>query len=271
MLLKGFENHRYTNCLIKWAVILIDFMVLWTFLYFVIDFIPLSERWDDERHRIFWMTCTLCLIVSEYWFSSVIHRRLVRATDILQRSTMLVLTQTVLSYLLLRAIHFRYHLGWQLFFMGITMLVIIILLRFAERWVLERFRKLGYNIRKVTFIGSDQEIHRLYEKLINTPTLGYKLRSSYVSYNDFASKLTHPEDLILGDEVYLCVPRKERELIERTASLCQRKMVKFYYVPIAEEKLNLQPVLIDDMEVMTAYTRPLESPLNRLLKRMNGQ
>jgi len=72
----------------------------------------------------------------------------------------------------------------------------------------------------------------------------------------------------LGDEVYLCVPRKERELIEQTARLSNHRVAKFYYLPTAEEKLNLQPIPIDDIGVMTTYTSPLEEPLNRLLKRL---
>ena len=123
-------------------------------------------------------------------------------------------------------------------------------------------------MRKVTFIGSDPEIHRLYQTIMSNPTYGYKLRSSYVSTTDFASQLNHPENLRLGDEVYLCVARRELELIERTASLCHHKMIKFYYVPLAEEKLNLQSVQIGDMEVMTTYNGPLEEPLNRLVKRV---
>ena len=249
MRIRGIENQRYTNRLIKWTVITIDFVVLWLLLPFVVDSIPHSEEWNDDKYLIFWMICSLSMIVSEYWFSSVIHQRMVGAGDILRRSTLLVSTQTVLAYLLLRAVRLMYHLGWQLFFMGISMLVIITLLRFVERWVLKRLRTMGYNMRKVTFIGSDPEIRRLHQKMISNPTYGYKLRSSYVSTSDFASLLNHPEDLRLGNEVYLCVARRERELIDRTASLCHQNKIKFYYVPTSEEKLNLRPVLIDDMEL----------------------
>ena len=223
MYIKGIKNHIYTNLIIKWSVIIGDFLVLWLLLPFVIESVPHSEEWNEDKHLIFWMVCTLSMVVSEYWFSSVIHKRMVGVGQILKRSTLLVLTQTLLTYLALRAIHFTYRFGWQLFHMGLYMLVIIVLLRYIERWMLKRFRKLGYNTRKVTIVGADP--------------------------SDFASLLSHPEDLHLGDEVYLCVARRERELIERTASLCRKKMIKFYYVPTAEEKLNLRLALIDDIEV----------------------
>ena len=268
MHIRGFENHNLTNRIIKWCLICAEFVLLWSLLYGVVDYIPRSEEWDADMHHIFWMVGTLTMIVAEYWFPPVIHQPLTGAGDSLRRCTMLVVTQVLFSYLLLRVFHFLFRFGWQLFCMGVVMWVILILLSFAERWMLKRLRKSGYNTRKVTFIGSDPEIHRLYQKLCSNPTYGYKVRSSYVSTGEFAGLLSHPEDLHLGDEVYLCVPRKERDLIERTASMCYHRMIKFYYVSVAEEKLNLQPVFIDDMEVMATYSSPLEDPLNRLLKRV---
>lgn len=267
MRIKGIKNHNYTNRLIKWVVIMIDFLVMWGLLYWVITLIPQSGEWDDDKYRIFWVVCTLSMMLSEHWFYSFIHERLVEAGDILRRSFMLVTTQTLLSYLLLRAIHFNYKLGWQIFFMGVCMLVVIVLVRFVERWILKLLRKLGYNTRKVTFVGNDEELQQLQRKLMSNPTYGYRLYSRYLSISDFAPLLSHPNDILLGDELYLCVSRKESEMIERTASLCHHRMVKFYYVPTAEEKLNLHPMLLDDMEVMATYTSPLEEPLNRLLKR----
>ena len=271
------KNNNHTNRLIQLLIIAGDFLVLWILLYFVVDTIPLSEDWDKEKGRAFWMVCTFAFIVAEYLFPSVIHERVVGANDILRRSTMLVATHTLLSYLLLRAIHFLSRLGWQIFVTGLVMLVAIILLRFMERWLVKRLRQSGYNTRYVTLVGSDKELLHLYKKLIGNSTFGYKVYGIYgdiegLSYDgsvkDFELQLTKPESLKLGDEVYLCVPRNDRELIEQTARLCDHRMVKFYYLPTTEEKLNLQPILIDDISVMTTYTSPLEDPLNRVLKRL---
>ena len=272
-----FKNNNQANRLIQLFIIAVDFVVLWVLLYFLIGIIPQSEGWDEEKGRAFWMICTFAFIVAEYLFPSVSHERVVGANDILRRCAMLVATYTLLSYLLLRAIHFLSRLGWQLFAMGLVMLVCIILLRFIERWLVKKFRQSGYNTRSVTLVGEDKELLRLYHKLKSNPTYGYRVCSIYGdiegltpdgSISDFEALLSRSEDLQLGDEVYLCVPRKERELIERTVRLCDHRMAKFYYLPTAEEKLNLQPILIDDIGVMTTYTSPLEEPLNRLLKRL---
>jgi len=271
------RNNHQTNRLIQLFIIAVDFAVLWVLLFYLVGTIPQSEGWDDEKERAFWMVCTFALIIAEYLFPSVIHERVVGANDILRRSTMLVATHTLLSYLLLRAIHFVSRLGWQLFAMGFVMLVCIILLRFVERWLVKKLRQSGYNTRNVTFVGVDKELLCLYHKLKSNPTYGYRVRHIYGdiegltphgSVKDFEALLSRPEDLQLGDEVYLCVPRKERELIEQTARLSNHRVAKFYYLPTAEEKLNLQPIPIDDIGVLTTYTSPLEEPLNRLLKRL---
>ena len=271
------RNNHQTNRLIQLFIIAGDFVVLWGLLYYLVGTIPRSEGWDDEKGRAFWMVCTFAFVVAEYLFPSVIHERVVGANNILRRSTMLVATHTLLSYLLLRAIHFVSRLGWQLFAMGLVMLVSIILLRFVERWLVKKLRQSGYNTRSVTLVGEDKELLCLYHKLQSNPTYGYRVSHIYGdiegltpdgSIRDFEALLSRPEDLQLGDEVYLCVPRKERELIEQTARLSNHRVAKFYYLPTAEEKLNLQPVLIDDIGVMTTYTSPLEEPLNRLLKRL---
>ena len=271
------RNNKLTNRLIQLLIIAGDFAVLWVLLYYLVGTIPQSEGWDEEKERAFWMVCTFALIIAEYLFPSVIHERVVGANDILQRSTMLIATHTLLSYMLLRAIHFMSRLGWQLFAMGLVMLVCIILLRFIERWLVKKLRQSGYNTRCITFVGSDKELLHLYKRLTSNFTFGYRVRHIYGdiegltpdgSISDFKALLSRPEELKLGDEVYLCVSRKERELIERTVRLCDHRMAKFYYLPTAEEKLNLQPVLIDDIGAMTTYTSPLEEPLNRLLKRL---
>ena len=276
------RNSNYTNRLIQLLIIAVDFVVLWVLLYYLVDTIPRSEGWDEEKGRAFWMVCTFAFIVAEYLFPSVIHERVVGANVILRRSTMLVIAYTLLSYLLLRAIHFLSRLGWQLFVMGLVMLVSIILLRFIERWLVKKLRQSGHNTRYVTLVGSDKELLHLYKKLTHNSTFGYKVRHIYGdiipllegqeadgSVRDFEKRLSQPEGLKLGDEVYLCVPRNERSLIEQTVRLCDHRMAKFYYLPTTEEKLNLQPILIDDISVMTTYTSPLEEPLNRLLKRLS--
>ncbi len=190
--MKGIKNHNQTNRLIKWTVIALDFVALWLLLPVVADFIPDAEEWTDDKHRLFWGICTMSMVLAEYWFYSTIHQRMVGAGDILRRGTLLVATQVVVSYLLLRSVGFLYRIGWQLLFMGLALWTVIMLLRFVEREALKRLRRQDFNTRTVTFVGSDEELQRLHQRILSIPSYGYKFRSMHV--NDDADRLQATED-----------------------------------------------------------------------------
>jgi putative colanic acid biosynthesis UDP-glucose lipid carrier transferase len=139
----------------------------------------------------------------------------------------------------------------------------------------------------VTLVGSDSELLEIYKKLVNDPTLGYKILGYYGdewtdetehfenlkrlgSYEDFLNAVDNPDELQLGDELYLCVSRKERHVIRKISKMCDHKVVRFFYVPVSVETigLSLKRELLDDMEVFTTYENPLQSSVNRMVKRL---
>ena len=262
------KNNNQTNKLIKWVVIALDFIILWSILLITIDIFPTYDEWDEEKRMTFWLLCTISLLLAETRFGTYIHQRQVSAGDILKRTTMLVATYTLLSYVLLRAVHFMVRIGWRFVIIGIGLLTVLLLVRFVERWILKRLRRAGYNTRHITLIGNDDALLKLRDKLIGNPTYGYRIRHHFENAEDFFNE-NQNEKVIqkLGEELYLCVPRSERHVIERISRLCDKQMVKYYYVPPADESLNLQSVFIDDIEVFASYVSPLEEPLNRLMKR----
>lgn len=266
------RNNNITNRLIKWIVIAFDFVILWCILWLTIDIFPSYGQWDEEKRMTFWLLCTISLLLAETRFGTYIHQRQVSAGDILKRTTMLVATYTLLSYVLLRAVHFMVRIGWRFVIIGIGLLVVLLLVRFVERWILKRLRSAGYNTRHITLIGNDDALLKLRDKLIGNPTYGYRICHHFENAEEFLNEsqnINQNEKVIqkLGEELYLCVPRSERHVIERISRLCDKRMVKYYYVPPADESLNLQSVFIDDIEVFASYVSPLEEPLNRLMKR----
>ena len=271
------RSNNQSNRLIKLCVTAVDFLVLWLLLYAFTAVNPGYDNWSEYNENVFWMACSAALLVGELRFSTIIAERRVGGNDILKRTTMLVSTQALAAYLLLRMVRFQVRIGWHLFALGIALWLVLIVLRLVERWLLKRFRSMGYNTRHVTLVGSARELDRLYKKLVCNPTLGYRVKGCYTEMEgevsdgtaaDFSRLLDTPGKLLLGDELYLCVSRKERDLIMRTVHLCERNVTKFYYLPPDEESLNLQPVLLDDIEVHTTYSSPLEDPLNSVLKRV---
>ena len=269
------NKNNQSNRLIKLCIIAGDFLILSVMIFVVLD-LPAFNRLTEEMEAIFWMVSLVSMLISQWKFSSTIHERKVGANAILRETTLLVVTQTLLSYLILRSIRYETRVGIHLLTVGVALLFVLILVRLTERILLKYVRSLGYNTRTATFVGTDKELGQLHNRLMGSPTYGYKVLGCYgeiegITCNgtveDFIRGLDNPESLKLGDELYLCVSRNERDIIKRTVNLCNNHVVKFYYVPVSSELLNLQPVMIDDLEMFTTYTSPLEDSLNRTIKR----
>ena len=79
----------------------------------------------------------------------------------------------------------------------------------------------------------------------------------------------NPEKLELGDEMYVSLSRRDRDIIKKISRFCDHKVIRFYYIPVSVESigLNLKRELMDDIEVFTTYENPLENPANRAVKR----
>jgi len=89
------------------------------------------------------------------------------------------------------------------------------------------------------------------------------------SIDDMLAAMARHEDVQLGDEVYVCLSRREGDVIKKISRYCDYKVVRFFYVPVSVESigLNLKRELMDDIEIYTTYEIPLQNPGNRLLKR----
>ena len=255
--------------------------------------------WDTGGKEIFILVNNIALMLSMLQFSTIIHLRLVNAGDILRRMVGLTMLQAVLAYLLLKVFAYRLPVGWLILEVGTIFMAILVVKRLVERWLIKLYREAGRNTRMVTLVGSDPELIGIYRKLINDPTLGYKVLGYYGeeaveevaedigraerepgqklgvlerlgSMEDFLAGIDKPERLKLGDELYLCVSRKRKDVIRRISKLCDSQVVRFFYVPVSVETigLNLKREMIDDIEVFTTYEIPLQNSVNRTVKRL---
>ena len=259
--------------------------------------------WPARSLEIFVLVNNLALILAQLRFSTIIHLRLVSAGDILQRIVGLTVVQSVLAYVLLKVFDYYLPIGWIQWGIGTAFFLLLVAKRLSERWFIRLYRQAGRNTRAVTLVGSDPELVGIYRKLKYDETLGYRILGYYGeedltkliseveeaegrynhkgsrwkedqlvrlgSFEDFVSKIKQPEELVLGDELYLCVSRLERETIRKISKLCDHKVIRFYYVPVSVESigLNLKRELMDDMEIYTTYENPLQNSVNRAVKR----
>jgi len=281
------KNNNQTNRLIKWIVIIVDFLAMNGLLLFFRHHHVLVDKWPMEMWHVFLLGSNLSMIFAQSQFSTIVHLRLVSASDITKRVFLLSITYTLAAYVIIRALDFRSPIGRVLMVLGPMMLILLLLSRVIERLLVKHFRQLGRNTRNVTFVGNDPELLTLYNKLVGDTTKGYKFLGYYAdedfadmpdnvqlerlgTLQGFLEAIDSDDAPSVGDELYVSISRKERHTIRKISRFCDGRVVRFYYVPVSVETLgmDLKREFLDDMEVFTTYELPLRSTVNRIIKRL---
>ena len=291
-------NNNQTNAFVQKLIIVGDFIVYNLILLLFARLHWRIETWEENQLEVFGLVGNLALVMSQLRFSTIVHQRLVSAGDVLQRVMGLTILQAIVGYLLLKVIDYDLDVGLLIWEINTVFFISLVIKRMAERWIIRLYREAGRNMRIVTLVGTDIELVNIYRKLVDDATLGYKVNGYYGDGNlteaiealekeegidlsemkklerkgsigEMLDAMARHEDLQLGDEVYVCLSRRERDVIKKLSRYCDYKMVRFYYVPVSVESigLNLKRELLDDIEIYTTYENPLQSVGNRLLKR----
>ena len=292
------KNNNQTNAFVQKSIIVGDFILLNLILLLFARYHWRIGSWEDNELEVFILIGNLALVISQMRFSPIIHKRLVGAGDVLQRIICLTALHAIVGYLILKIIDYDLPVGWLIGEINTVFFVSLLFKRLLERWFIRLYREAGRNTRMVTLVGSDIELVNIYRKLIDDATLGYKVLGYYGddklietiekvereekinlsalknlerkgSIEDLLAAMGRHEDLQLGDELYVCLSRKDRDVIKKLSRYCDYKVVRFFYVPISVESigLNLKRELMDDIEVYTTYEIPLQNMGNRILKR----
>ena len=292
------RNNNQTNAFVQKSIIVGDFILLNLILLLFARYHWRIGIWEENELEVFTLIANLALVISQMRFSPIIHKRLVGAGDVLQRIIGLTALHAIVGYLILKIIDYDLPVGWLIGEINTVFFVSLLFKRLLERWFIRLYREAGRNTRMVTLVGSDIELVNIYRKLIDDATLGYKVLGYYGddklietiekvereekinlstlknlerkgSIEDLLAAMGRHEDLQLGDELYVCLSRKDRDVIKKLSRYCDYKVVRFFYVPISVESigLNLKRELMDDIEVYTTYEIPLQNMGNRILKR----
>ena len=276
------RSNNQTNSLIKWAVVAGDFILLNVVLWLG----SVTAMWGDGLSTSGLLASNVALLLAELVFPPIVQMRVASAGNILKRVLQLTASQTVLAYLVSVVSGRQLPATGDVLATGIVLFMTLLLARFFERLLVKWLRSVGRNTRMVTFVGSDMELAGIYDRLISDTTTGYHLLGYYADApivealaDKDIQRLGSIDQLlvglkddtaVIGDELYLCVPRRESRLIRRLSKYCEQRMKRFYFVPVAEELqgVSLQPERIEDLEIYTTVKSPLLSPVNKAVKRL---
>lgn len=278
------RKNDQSNAIIKWVIIIGDIVLFNVLLWAFGKYDPQVMAWESQSRLVFILVCNLSLIISEFQFYSVIHQRLVTSVDINKRLVRLTMCQAILAYLLMKVVNYILPVGKLILMIGTLFFVALMIARYVERLAVTKYRMSGGNFRAVTLIGSDTELLSVYDRLVKDPTRGFRVLGYYgdaIEGNDgfikhlgtmdfFMENLKKTENLILGDDVYVCISRKESETVKRISRMCEEYVIRFYYVPVSVESMgiSLKREILDDMEIFTTYDTPLQNPANIFIKRL---
>ena len=278
-------NNNQTNSLIKWSIILCDFVILNALIMAFIAWHPTMQVWTKDSTIIFILTCNLAMMISESYFYTVIHRRLISSGEILRRLVLLTMLQTAITYLLIKITIYNLPVGWILLMLGTVLFFSLLISRIIERHLVRMNRKSGKNVRKVVLVGTDKELLNVYDRLMKDPTRGYLVLGYYgdevIEGTDGQVKKlgTIDELLAMGhnpvvqagfDDMYVCVSRRKPELVRDLSKFCEENVIRFYYVPVSVETIgiSMKREFLDDIEVYATYANPLQNPVNMAMKRV---
>ncbi|MGI6242204.1 MAG: undecaprenyl-phosphate glucose phosphotransferase [Prevotella sp.] len=274
---------------VKIAVLAIDFLLL-NLLFAALIWLDkdLVPQYFTKYTKMSVLVMNFTMVIAELYYHTIVQRRLVGTLEIARNCMKLVLTQSVLMYVLLRLLNnsggfFRY----MLIFAG-ALYAVIIVSRFIERWTLNKLRAHGRNTQTVLFVGHDPALVELYNSLTESASVGYRI----LGYYSIQKIKNCPEGLeYLGDvedlkarldqwdenptiekginEVFCSIPHDEAGLVQRIMHSCDKSVIRFFYVPriFEDQELNLKMQHFGNYTLFTNYVEPLVRPSNRALKR----
>ncbi len=106
------SNNNQSNRLIKWIVMLGDFVVLNLIILIPARWSWQVNSWPARSLEIFILVNNIALMLAQLRFSTIIHLRLVGAGDVLQRLVGLTVLQSLLAYVLLKVFDYYLPIGW---------------------------------------------------------------------------------------------------------------------------------------------------------------
>ena len=287
------KNNTQTNIFIMLMIVVVDFLLVNGLLQLITAYYPWFERWTPMRVHILILLSNIGLVIAEILNPPIIQRRAISSGDIVKRVLLLSMLQGFFALFFMKMLYLGFVGGRFQAVFCVLEFVTILIVRYFERRVIKKYRSVGGNSRHVTFIGADTELLNIYHKLNDDLTMGYRINGYYADRempedetNDkclhvnklnklgtlqyFLENLNHPEELNVGDELYVCLSRREKDTIRKLSHFCDHNVIRFYFVPVSVETLgiDLKRELLDDIEIFTTFDNPLENSSNKLVKRI---
>lgn len=245
----------------------------------------LFSRWGEGAGETPWRVLpilSLCYVVFLLRGGIVVHRRGVKAYQVLGRVFCNVALFSLLAGVILSEGDLADALSPLYAGYVVALFVSVSLFRLLFHALIKEYRRRGGNLRHAVLVGSTDNNLELYHELTDDATSGYRVHG----YFDHAPRegfpagcpyLGTPSD-VAGylaahpsiDQLYCCLPSREREAIVSIIDYCENHLVHFFSVPNVRNYLHnrMYMQLIGGVPVLSLRRDPLSRAENRLAKRL---
>lgn len=225
----------------------------------------------------------LCYCSCNLYAGVVVHQRFVTGDQILRRVLRNFFSFMLLSMTILWV--FRWPLFTPEFMLPLYggSLLVVLTFRYCVRQALKFYRSRGRNTNFAVFVGDISHIQELFERMVKDATTGYRVHGYFsnepspiaerlqVRYlgkpSEVAEVLEHENYTV--DQVYCTVPSMRRDDLTATIIYCEQHLIRFYDIPSTFNYMKhaMSIEVMAGVPVLSFHNEPLESPVNRFLKR----
>lgn len=247
---------------------------------------------NDELLFFRWSAANVSYMMSLGFIFITLHHRLRQPFAVLNNTFRTSLLFIVLYAAILGMAHL--HVPGFLRSLAIAFVVFIVtsVERLLLRKVLMNLRNIGYNNIRTIVLG-DGYLVRKVVGVMNDPWSGYRLLGMFSDTADFdinemaddsgnASQTGRFVTLRLGkindvlnylengtrvDEIYIGLSPEYKKDLKSLFAFCEQRMIRVRFIPHDQNSVTQHVVEFGDAYVITQYNEPLNTPINRFIKR----
>tara|TARA_B100000809_G_scaffold225176_1_gene235948 strand:- start:2971 stop:4362 length:1392 start_codon:yes stop_codon:yes gene_type:complete len=168
------------------------------------------------------------------------------------------------------------------FFFGITIVIFmtfILCWRIVSIFLLKRYRRSGFNYRKIVLIGYNENLENLIEKVYLNPNYGFKIEGLFADevghkkinkyYKGNLSQVFEFLEANTLDEIVVSLDYKDRKLINKLLKYADNNMLRARVIPEFSEYLYRSFTIdyTENIPILQMRREPLQSLTNRIFKR----